>query len=86
LNERKAILMGDYIVNGEVISVQEPRPTAQDLKVRVGAQPADWVMAALRSGKVLQLGNDELLPAEALDYSIVAPFTYGFHRIPRDAT
>lgn len=69
--------MGDYIVNGEVISVEEARPTAWDVKLRSGSQPGDWVMATMPGNKVLKLEDHEALPAEALDFSVVAPFTYG---------
>lgn len=69
--------MGDYIVNGEVISVDEARPTARDVKLRCGAQPGDWVMATMPGNKVLKLEDHENLPADAVDFSVVAPFTYG---------
>jgi hypothetical protein len=69
--------MGEYVVNGEVVSVEEARPTPRDLKQKAGAQPNDWVMATLPGNKVLKVEDHETLPADAIDYSIVAPFTYG---------
>jgi hypothetical protein len=69
--------MGEYIVNGEVVSVEESRPTALDIKRQSGSQPNDWVMATMPGNKVLKLEDHEALPVEAVDYSVVAPFTYG---------
>lgn len=69
--------MGDYIVNGEVISVREERPTAQTLKAAAGSTPTDWVMASMPSGEMVQVHDDALLPNDATRYSIVPKFRYG---------
>ncbi len=55
--------MGKYVVNGEVIDIQEDRPTALDLKKNAGSVATDWVMAKLPSGEILKLDDREVLPA-----------------------
>jgi hypothetical protein len=69
--------MGEYIVNGEVIDVREDRPTATHLKRHANSVSSDWVMATLPGGEIVKVEDHELLPTNALDYSIVTPFTYG---------
>lgn len=69
--------MGKYVVNGEVVDIQEDRPTALDLKNNAGSVLTDWVMAKLPSGEVVKLEDHEALPSDATDYRIHAPFIYG---------
>ncbi|MCP3797972.1 hypothetical protein NLX83_01745 [Allokutzneria sp. A3M-2-11 16] len=69
--------MGKYVVNGEVVEVKKDQPTALDLKEGIGSVRSDWVMASLPNGEVLRLNDDEALPSEATDFSIVTPFIYG---------
>lgn len=69
--------MGEYIVNGEVIDVREDRPTAADLKREAKGARTDWVMAGMPGGQIVKLDDNEELPSNATDYSVVAPFTYG---------
>lgn len=69
--------MGEYIVNGEVIDIRESAPTAADLKRHSNSPAGDWVMANRSNGKTIQLHDQEPLPVDVIDYSIVTPFTYG---------
>ena len=69
--------MGNYMVNGEIIDVREEQPTAADLKRHSKSVLSDWVMASMPNGKIVKLENDKPLPANAVDYSVVTPFTYG---------
>lgn len=69
--------MGEYVVNGEVIDVREDRPTAAHLKQYANSVPTDWVMASMPGGEIVKLEDRQVLPANAIDYSIVTPFTYG---------
>ncbi|PKW15052.1 hypothetical protein A8926_2730 [Saccharopolyspora spinosa] len=71
------IELGRYIVNGEVIDVREDQPTAKQLKAQTQSVPGDWVMANMPGGEVVKLDDRDPLPANAVDYSIVTPFTYG---------
>jgi hypothetical protein len=68
--------MGQYVINGDVVDLQEEKPTAADLKRETGCPPEDWVMATMPGGEVQKLSDTQLLPKEA-DFSIVPPFTYG---------
>lgn len=68
--------MGRF-VNGEVIDVREDQPTAKQLKAQAKSVPSDWVMANMPGGEVVKLDDEDPLPANAVDYSIVTPFTYG---------
>jgi hypothetical protein len=69
--------MGNYIVNGEVIDVRGEQPTAADLKRQANSVLSDWVMASMPNGQILKLEDHRPLPANAVDYSVVTPFTYG---------
>jgi hypothetical protein len=69
--------MGNYLVNGEVIDVREERPTAADLKRHANSVLSDWVMASMPNGQIVKLEDHKPLPVEAVDYSVVTPFTYG---------
>ncbi|HKR47963.1 MAG TPA: hypothetical protein VJT72_00015 [Pseudonocardiaceae bacterium] len=69
--------MGNYIVNGEVIDVREELPTAADLKRHTRSVLSDWVMASMPNGQIVKLEDHRPLPADAVDYSVVTPFTYG---------
>jgi hypothetical protein len=69
--------MGNYIVNGEVVDVREDRPTAADLKRHSKSVLSDWVMASMPDGQIVKLEDHKPLPAQAVDYSVVTPFTYG---------
>jgi hypothetical protein len=69
--------MGNYIVNGEVIDVRGERPTAADLKHHANSVLSDWVMASMPNGQIVKLEDHKPLPANAVDYSVVTPFTYG---------
>jgi hypothetical protein len=69
--------MGSYIVNGEIIDVREAQPTAGDLKHHTKSVLSDWVMASMPNGQIVKLEDHKPLPADALDYSVVTPFTYG---------
>jgi hypothetical protein len=75
-NDREA-KMGNYIVNGEVVDVREERPTAADLKRRSKSVLSDWVMASMPDGQIVKIEDNRPLPANAVDYSVVTPFTYG---------
>jgi hypothetical protein len=69
--------MGNYIVNGEVVDVREERPTAADLKRYSKSVLSDWVMASMPDGQIVKIEDNRPLPANAVDYSVVTPFTYG---------
>jgi hypothetical protein len=69
--------MGNYIVNGEVVEVREERPTAADLKRHSKSVLSDWVMASMPDGQIVKIEDHKPLPANAVDYSVVTPFTYG---------
>lgn len=69
--------MGHYIVNGEVIDVRDEQPTARDLKRNSNSVSTDWVMANMASGETVKLEDHDLLPANAVNYSTIVPFTYG---------
>ena len=69
--------MGNYIVNGEVVDVREERPTAADLKRHSKGVLSDWVMASMPDGQIVKIEDNKPLPPNALDYSVVPPFTYG---------
>jgi hypothetical protein len=69
--------MGQYVVNGEVVDLREDRPTAASLKLAAGSPAQDWVMATMPGGQVQKLNDNERLPAEAEELSIVPAFTYG---------
>lgn len=69
--------MGNYIVNGEIIEVREAQPTASDLKRHTKSVWSDWVMASMPDGQIVKLEDHKPLPTDALDYSVVTPFTYG---------
>ncbi len=69
--------MGNYLVNGEVIEVREGQPTAADLKRHSKSVLSDWVMASMPNGQIVKLEDHKPLPADAVDYSVVTPFTYG---------
>jgi hypothetical protein len=69
--------MGNYIVNGEVIDVRGEQPTAADLKRQANSVLSDWVMASMPNGQIVKLEDHRPLPANAVDYSVVTPFTYG---------
>jgi len=69
--------MGNYIVNGEVVDVREERPTAADLKRHSKSVLSDWVMASMPDGQIVKIEDNKPLPPNAVDYSVVTPFTYG---------
>ncbi|MFY9808802.1 MAG: hypothetical protein WCC38_06530 [Pseudonocardiaceae bacterium] len=69
--------MGNYIVNGEVVDVRGERPTAADLKREANTVLSDWVMASMPNGQIVKLEDHKPLPVNAVDYSVVTPFTYG---------
>ncbi|MFJ4539375.1 E2/UBC family protein [Streptomyces tibetensis] len=69
--------MGKYIVNGQVVDIPG-NPTARTLKNRVeGARPDDWVVATKPDGEIVPIRDDDNLPTNARDYTIVPPFEYG---------
>jgi hypothetical protein len=72
--------MGTYLVNGELIDLREERPTAADLKRHTRSVLSDWVMASMPDGQIVKLDDHKPLPPDALDYSVVTPFTYGTGR------
>lgn len=74
---REGAEMGNYMVNGEIIDVREEQPTAADLKRHSKSVLSDWVMASMPNGKIVKLEDHKPLPASAVDYSVVTPFTYG---------
>lgn len=69
--------MGNYLVNGQIIDVREGQPTAADLKRHSQSVLSDWVMASMSDGQIVKLEDHKPLPADAVDYSVVTPFTYG---------
>jgi hypothetical protein len=69
--------MGNFIVNGEVVDVRETQPTAADLKRHSKSVLSDWVMASMPNGQIVKLEDHKPLPANAVDFSVVTPFTYG---------
>ncbi len=74
---REGAEMGNYMVNGEIIDVREDRPTAADLKRHTNSVLSDWVMASMPDGQIVKLDDHKPLPADAVDYSVVTPFSYG---------
>jgi hypothetical protein len=77
LDNKAETKMGNYIVNGEVIDVRGEQPTAADLKRQANSVLSDWVMASMPNGQIVKLEDHRPLPANAVDYSVVTPFTYG---------
>lgn len=69
--------MGNYLVNGQIIDVREEWPTAVDLKRHSKSVLSDWVMASMPDGQIVKIEDHRPLPADAVDYSVVTPFTYG---------
>jgi len=69
--------MGKYVVNGQVVDLQEARPTAADLKRAAGSPAGDWVMATMPGGQIQKVEDMDVLPGQAEDLSIVPAFQYG---------
>ncbi|MGH3963759.1 MAG: hypothetical protein ACRDRY_10965 [Pseudonocardiaceae bacterium] len=76
-NKKEGAEMGNYLVNGEIIDMREGQPTAADLKRHSKSVLSDWVMASMPNGQIVKLEDHKPLPADAVDYSVVTPFTYG---------
>jgi hypothetical protein len=38
---------------------------------------SDWVMASMPDGQIVKIEDNKPLPPNAVDYSVVTPFTYG---------
>jgi hypothetical protein len=75
--EKKVILMGQYMVNGEVVDLREDPPTAAALKRAAGSPTGDWVMATMSGGRIVKLHDTERIPVQYEDLSIVPAFQYG---------
>lgn len=73
--------MGQIIVNGEIVDLDERTATAADLKNAAGTPSTDWVMANMPTGKVQQLRDTDRLPVGVNDYTITPAFTYGTGRL-----
>ena len=77
LNNKAEGEMGNYMVNGEIIDVRGEQPTAADLKRQANSVLSDWVMASMPNGQIVKVDDHKPLPPNAVDYSVVTPFTYG---------
>ena len=68
----------EYIVNGAVLRASVPL-TAYQLKEQFHSPQDRWVMANKRNGEVQQVSDEEFLPGDAEDFSIIPRFRYGTH-------
>lgn len=74
----KGSVMGQFIVNGQVVDLRSPQPTARELKAHtVGASQDDGVMAYFENGEYSLLRDDEVLPSTAIDYNISPQHSLG---------
>ncbi|GAA2133172.1 hypothetical protein GCM10009760_09060 [Kitasatospora kazusensis] len=69
--------MGRYVINGEVVDVREDRPIGAHLKEAAGINGDDWVMVTMPNGQILRLPDQDPLPSEVTDVTIVPRYQYG---------
>lgn len=69
--------MGQVVINGQVVDLREGPLTAADVKRETGSPSGDWVMATLPGGQIVKVPDNQTLPANFEDLSIVVPYEYG---------